>query len=72
MVVAWSATVCGIEGSVRLREGVTVLPGGPGRRRARAVCPDTDLAFSGEAMGITRRFVEYHLDRKLSRWRCME
>jgi len=27
--------------------------------------PVTDTALSGEAMGIARRFLEYHLDRKL-------
>jgi hypothetical protein len=27
--------------------------------------PDVDPALSGEAMGIARRFLEYHLDRKL-------
>ena len=28
--------------------------------------PRPDVALSGEAMGIARRFVEYHLDRKLA------
>ncbi len=27
--------------------------------------PPTDPALAGEAMGVTRRFVEYHLDRRL-------
>jgi hypothetical protein len=26
---------------------------------------DADPSFSGEAMGVTRRFIEYHLDRRL-------
>jgi hypothetical protein len=31
-----------------------------------------DDALSGEAMGIARRFVEYHLDRKLASLAVME
>jgi hypothetical protein len=27
--------------------------------------PPTDASFAGEAMGVARRFVEYHLDRRL-------
>lgn len=27
--------------------------------------PEADPAYSGEAMGVTRRFMEYHLERKL-------
>jgi hypothetical protein len=34
--------------------------------------PDTDIALAGEAMGIARRFVEYHLDRKLISLAVME
>jgi hypothetical protein len=30
-----------------------------------AALPDPDRAMSREAMGITRRFMEYHLERKL-------
>ena len=40
------------------------LPGPPGRRRPVGAAP-ADPAFSGEAMGVTRRFLEYHLDRRL-------
>jgi hypothetical protein len=56
---------------VRLREGVT------GYLAALAeaefgLMPETDVALAGEAMGIARRFVEYHLDRKLSSLAVME
>jgi hypothetical protein len=34
--------------------------------------PDTDQALAGEAMGVARRFVEYHLDRKLASLAVME
>jgi hypothetical protein len=34
--------------------------------------PETDVALAGEAMGIARRFVEYHLDRKLASLAVME
>jgi hypothetical protein len=34
--------------------------------------PEADKAMSGEAMGIARRFVEYHLDRKLTSLAVME
>jgi hypothetical protein len=28
--------------------------------------PPTDPVMAGEAMGVTRKFVEFHLDRRLS------
>ena len=34
--------------------------------------PAADPALSSEAMGIARRFVEYHLDRKLVSLAVME
>jgi DNA repair protein RecO (recombination protein O) len=34
--------------------------------------PSEDVSLSGEAMGIARRFVEYHLDRKLTSLAVME
>jgi hypothetical protein len=34
--------------------------------------PPSDDTFSTEAMGIARRFVEYHLDRKLTSLAVME
>ena len=56
---------CGTEGAVRLRAGLTDY---------LAVLADADLGdlpepnpeLSGEAMGIARRFVEYHLERRLA------
>jgi DNA repair protein RecO (recombination protein O) len=62
---------CRTEGAVRLREGVT------GYLAALAGAdfgslPATDVVLAGEAMGIARRFVEYHLDRKLASMAVME
>jgi hypothetical protein len=34
--------------------------------------PATNASLAPEAMGIARRFVEYHLDRKLSSLAVME
>ena len=31
-----------------------------------SMLPPTDPIMAGEAMGVTRRFVEFHLDRRLS------
>ena len=56
---------CGEEGGYALRPGVTAY-------LAKLVefdfeeLPESDPAFSGEAMGVARRFLEYHLDRRLS------
>ncbi len=62
---------CRIEGSVKLRDGLTdylaVLAGAE-----LLDLPEEDEALAGEAMGIARRFVEYHLDRKLSSLAVME
>jgi len=30
-----------------------------------AQLPDSDRSFSREALGVTKRFVEYHLEREL-------
>ncbi len=62
---------CGAEGSVRLRTGLT---------QHLEVLATTDLAglsgqdseLSKEAMGVARRFVEYHLDRKLASLAVMD
>ncbi|MCI0543366.1 MAG: DNA repair protein RecO [Actinobacteria bacterium] len=62
---------CDIEGAVRLRPGVT----GHLHALARAdlaALPATDASLSGEAMGVARRFVEYHLDRKLASLAVLE
>ena len=62
---------CRVDGTVRLRDGLTDY-------LARLAgsdfsdMPPVDDALSGEAMGIARRFVEYHLDRKLSSLAVME
>lgn len=55
---------CQIDGGVKLRSGVTAYLHGLARAELLAL-PATDSALSGEAMGIARRFLEYHLDRKL-------
>jgi DNA repair protein RecO (recombination protein O) len=62
---------CRSEGSVRLRRGLT------GYLAALSVAdfmelPASDAALSSDAMGIARRFVEYHLDRKLVSLAVME
>ncbi len=63
--------LCGTEGAVRLRDGVTVyLAALAGAEFGQM--PETDVSLAGEAMGIARRFVEYHLDRKLSSLAVME
>lgn len=62
---------CRPQGSVRLRAGVTEhLAALAGAELGRL--PATDPALAGEAMGIARRFVEYHLDRKLISLAVME
>lgn len=62
---------CRIEGAVRLRDGVTEYLAALARADLGRL-PATDQALSGEAMGIARRFVEYHLDRKLISLAVME
>ncbi|MDX1468716.1 MAG: DNA repair protein RecO [Acidimicrobiia bacterium] len=62
---------CRVEGTVRLRPGLTEYMA----RLAGsdfADLPPVNESLSGEAMGIARRFVEYHLDRKLSSLAVME
>ncbi len=62
---------CGAEGSVKLRDGLTqylaTLAGSE-----MMDLPPVDSSLSSEAMGIARRFVEYHLDRKLTSLAVME
>lgn len=62
---------CGVEGSVKLRDGLTqylaTLAGSE-----MMDLPPVDNSLSSEAMGIARRFVEYHLDRKLTSLAVME
>jgi DNA repair protein RecO (recombination protein O) len=56
---------CRTDGAVRLRPGLTdylaVLAGAD-----LGDLPELNPQLSGEAMGIARRFVEYHLERRLS------
>lgn len=62
---------CRVDGTVRLRKGITeYLAALAGSELASL--PPTDKAMSSEAMGIARRFVEYHLDRKLTSLAVME
>jgi DNA repair protein RecO (recombination protein O) len=62
---------CRTEGAVRLRDGVTgYLAALAGSEFSQM--PATNIDLAGEAMGIARRFVEYHLDRKLSSLAVME
>jgi DNA repair protein RecO (recombination protein O) len=62
---------CRTEGAVRLRDGVTEYLATLAITDFAQLSPDDD-ALSGEAMGIARRFVEYHLDRKLSSLAVMD
>lgn len=62
---------CYVDGAVRLRDGITSYLAGLADAELSSL-PESDGAFSGEAMGIARRFVEYHLDRKLTSLAVME
>lgn len=62
---------CRSEGSVRLRPGLTAYLSGLARCELSAI-PVADPTFSGEAMGVARRFVEHHLDRRLSSLATLE
>jgi hypothetical protein len=56
---------------VKLRDGITEYLAALAGSELMAL-PPVDLGLSGEAMGIARRFVEYHLDRKLTSLAVME
>ena len=56
---------CQADGAVKLRVGVTEYLAALAGCELMAL-PPSDDSLSSEAMGIARRFVEYHLDRKLS------
>ena len=62
---------CRVEGTVRLRDGLTDYLSDLATADLGAL-PPTDDGLSGEAMGVARRFVEYHLDRKLASLAVME
>ena len=55
---------CRTEGAVRLRPGLTDYLSGLARADL-SFLPPSDPSMAGEAMGVARRFVEYHLDRRL-------
>ena len=62
---------CRVDGAVRLRSGVTRYLAALADAELTSL-PPLDLTYSSEAMGIARRFVEYHLDRKLTSLAVME
>ncbi|HSM45574.1 MAG TPA: DNA repair protein RecO [Acidimicrobiia bacterium] len=62
---------CGVDGTVRLRQGVTEYLAALASSELGAL-PPMDATLSSEAKGIARRFVEYHLDRKLISLAVME
>jgi DNA repair protein RecO (recombination protein O) len=62
---------CGGDTGVRLRPGLTTYLAALGKADFGSL-PTEDRSFSGEAMGVARRFVEYHLDRSLSSLTVME
>lgn len=55
---------CRASGSARVRKGLTTYLAGLAAADFEAL-PVHQVEFSGEAMGITRRFLEYHLERRL-------
>ena len=62
---------CRTAGAVRLRDGLTgYLASLAGADLAEL--PEPDPQLSGEAMGIARRFVEYHLERRISSLAVMD
>ena len=62
---------CGVEGAVTLRQGLTDYLRALASAELMAL-PEPDTALAGEAMGVARRFVEYHLDRKLTSLAVMD
>ncbi len=62
---------CQSEGGVRLRAGLTGYLAALEHADFRSL-PVTDVVLAGEAMGVARRFVEYHLDRSLASLAVLE
>jgi DNA repair protein RecO (recombination protein O) len=62
---------CRGDGAVRLRPGLTAHLAALASADLSDL-PHLDPGFSGEAMGVTRRFVEYHLDRRLASLAVLE
>ena len=56
---------CRTPGAYSLRPGLTEYLAMVADAELAAL-PAADPAFSGEALGVTRRFVEYHLERRLA------
>ena len=56
--------LCQSDGGVKLRAGVTAYLNDLAQSELMSL-PELNSGLSGEAMGIARRFLEYHLDRKL-------
>lgn len=56
---------CTADGGVKLRRGLMSYMAALDSADFGAL-PSPDQSFSGEAMGVARRFVEYHLDRSLA------
>lgn len=63
--------LCRVDGTVRLRSGVTAYLAALAGADLNAL-PPLDNGLSTEARGVARRFVEYHLDRKLTSLAMME
>ncbi len=55
---------CRSAGAYALRDGLTGYLAGVAGADLAAL-PQADAALSGEAMGVARRFLEYHLERRL-------
>lgn len=62
---------CDHDGGVRLRPGLTAYLAAL-ERADFASLPAHDDTMAGEAMGLARRFVEYHLDRSLASLAVLE
>lgn len=62
---------CRVDGAVKLRDGLTEYLADLASAELMNL-PRGDDSLAGEAMGIARRFVEYHLDRKLSSLAVMD
>lgn len=55
---------CRLPGAYALRPGVVSYLSAVAAAELHEL-PPVDTAFSGEALGVTRRFVEFHLERRL-------
>jgi DNA repair protein RecO (recombination protein O) len=55
---------CRTPGAYALRDGVLAYLAVLGRADLAAL-PEADPSLSSDAMGVTRRFVEYHIDKRL-------